>query len=200
MPTGYTAPVEDGTITDLRTFVLLCARAMGACVMQRDDPMDDPPKRREPSAFEGQRVAEYRERLRFLNSLTSEDVKREAQREYDRKIAQYEEYAAKEREANARYNAMAEQVRAWQPPTAMHEEFKSFMLDQLRMSMHDYYTSPEHAPKRLSAEKWLEHEMSEARRMLTHYVKYEEEDRIRVAASNAWIDGLYASLETPVHA
>jgi hypothetical protein len=44
MPTGYTAPVQSGEIVELEDFILLCARAFGACVMQRDEPMKSLPK------------------------------------------------------------------------------------------------------------------------------------------------------------
>jgi len=42
MPTGYTYPVQDGKITELRDFALLCTRGFGALIMMRDEPMDAP--------------------------------------------------------------------------------------------------------------------------------------------------------------
>lgn len=39
MPTGYTAPVVDGEVTELKEFVWRCARAFGALVYLRDDPL-----------------------------------------------------------------------------------------------------------------------------------------------------------------
>jgi hypothetical protein len=43
MPTGYTAAIGEGIEFD--KFVMQCARAMGACVMMRDEPIG--PKLRE---------------------------------------------------------------------------------------------------------------------------------------------------------
>jgi hypothetical protein len=43
--TRYTIGVQDGSIKDFKTFALRCARAFGAGIMQRDDPMDQPPKK-----------------------------------------------------------------------------------------------------------------------------------------------------------
>lgn len=52
MPTGYTASVADGTTTTLRAFALQCARAFGATVTMRDDPMSaEIPERFEPGGF-----------------------------------------------------------------------------------------------------------------------------------------------------
>lgn len=51
MPTGYTAAVEDGTITEFDDFAWQCARAFGALIMMRDDPMSAPiPQKFEPTA------------------------------------------------------------------------------------------------------------------------------------------------------
>ena len=40
MPTGYTAPVQDGKIVTLKDFAWCCARGMGALVTMREAPSD----------------------------------------------------------------------------------------------------------------------------------------------------------------
>lgn len=42
MPTGYTAAVCDGKITEFPAFALQCARAFGALITMRDDAMNAP--------------------------------------------------------------------------------------------------------------------------------------------------------------
>ena len=42
MPTGYTANVEDGTMTELRDYALLCARGIGFTLPIRDEPFETP--------------------------------------------------------------------------------------------------------------------------------------------------------------
>lgn len=37
MPTGYTASVQEGKVTEFRDFAMECARAFGALVMMRDE-------------------------------------------------------------------------------------------------------------------------------------------------------------------
>ena len=44
MPTGYTIDIYNGKKVTFKDFALNCARAFGACVMQRDDPADEKPK------------------------------------------------------------------------------------------------------------------------------------------------------------
>ena len=40
MTTGYTDAVGKGEITEFKDYALLCARAFGACVSMRDEPLD----------------------------------------------------------------------------------------------------------------------------------------------------------------
>lgn len=48
MPTGYTAFIEDGTITTGKEFLKLCSRAFGIAMDVRDEPLSVPT----PSHFE----------------------------------------------------------------------------------------------------------------------------------------------------
>lgn len=75
MPTGYTAGVEDGTVTTLREYALTCARGMGACIMQRDDPMNEPPKKQEPTDYHVKWLAEAKEKLVQLAAMSNEEIK-----------------------------------------------------------------------------------------------------------------------------
>ena len=44
MPTGYTEDIYNGKDVTFKDFALKCARAFGACVHQREDNIDDPPR------------------------------------------------------------------------------------------------------------------------------------------------------------
>jgi hypothetical protein len=51
MPTGYTAMIEEREDVTFREFALTCARAFGACIMQRDNSLAEPPKPREVDKY-----------------------------------------------------------------------------------------------------------------------------------------------------
>ena len=52
MPTGYTYPVADGTITEFSKFALNCSRAFGVLMHMRDEPIDAPiPDKIEPTSY-----------------------------------------------------------------------------------------------------------------------------------------------------
>ena len=71
MPTGYTSIIEDKPGLTLREFALRCARGMGACIMQRDDDMDEPPKAPEPSDYHLEAGKAAESRLRELRGLST---------------------------------------------------------------------------------------------------------------------------------
>ena len=39
MPSGYTEGVASGKVTEFKEYALLCARAFGACISLRDEPL-----------------------------------------------------------------------------------------------------------------------------------------------------------------
>ena len=75
MPTGYTAKLmENGQ--SFQEFVMFCARAMGVCVMMRDDSLDKPiPEKFEPSDYELKEMAKARTELDRLLSMTKKQAK-----------------------------------------------------------------------------------------------------------------------------
>lgn len=193
MPTGYTADVADGKVTDFRTFALRCARAFGATIMQRDDPSDDPPKHRERSDFYDKHLVEARARLARLEAMTVEAADIEAQGEYQQALAHRKERIAENTERRNRYNAMLAEVVEWIPPTSEHVALKTFMIDQLTDSRKfDDFEPP--VPKRRLASQWLREEIAQTRANIARYIDEAAKEDERVGNANAWIDALYDSL------
>ena len=93
MATGYTYPIIE---SDSYAFedLLSCARAFGACIMQRDDPGDALPKLPEPPTYELERVEECRAEVDKFASMTIEDARRARDAEavdVEKKNAEYVE-------------------------------------------------------------------------------------------------------------
>ena len=197
MPTGYTAEVANGKVTDFRTFALRCARQFGATIMQRDDPMEELPKLRVASDYYERSLAESKARLAWLDTLDVEQANDEAAKEYGEAVKQNEKYRAERSLTKTRYEAMLSDVRAWEPPTPEHQELKRFMVQQLTESIDfdckDYSTKP----VRLSGPMWLAREKGKARESIARYTKLYGEELERVEESNRWITALYESLPVP---
>ena len=135
MATGYTHAVADGTLTDPRKFILRCARAMGACIMQREDPMDDPPKPQEPADFYRKSLEEARARRDRLRGMSEREIAEAAKASNDRSRLSRAEAIAHTCEQKSRYQAMLAAVRAWVPPTSEHVGLRDFMVEQLESSI-----------------------------------------------------------------
>lgn len=200
MPTGYTADVGDGKVTDFRTFALQCARNFGATIMQRDDPASELPKLREESDYYAKRVAEAEARIAQLAKMTPEEATLAAQADSEKRLAEHERYAENRRQTRVRYEAMMEKVRAWQPPTPGHESMKKFMLSQLTESIEFDCAGYAPYPHPIHTEAWLQQEREKAHHDLEYAIKSRGEEQVRCANANAWIRALYASLEVEVPA
>jgi len=192
MPTGYTAIIEERADLTFRDFALRCARAMGACIMQRDDPTDDLPKAPEPSDYYVKQKRAAEARLLELRGLRPEGVRALWQADCERIAKSNAESVAKAKETERRYKRMRKMVAAWEPPTKEHEGFRKFMLEQIDMCSSDwkpYTVEPPATPG-----DWLTNALKSAEWDLEYSTKHAAEEVERANERKAWIDALYASL------
>lgn len=96
---------------------------------------------------------------------------------------------------NERLEEMASKVRAWVPPTADHEGLKTFMLEQISISMNrgwaqQYVRDAEDK----SPEGYFINAVSQAVKDVQYHTAAHEKEIARAASRNAWIDQLYNSL------
>lgn len=194
MPTGYTYGVADGTVTDLRTFALICARGMGALVTMRDEPSDAPiPERIEPSDYHSKELAAATARLGALRAMTANEIGLEAAAWNEANEAHKLERVRENNLQRGRYDRMIAETEAWQ---GAPEGLKELMLDQLRSSR-DFDTSDEplkyYEPARTVVE-WLNEELRRIKRNIDYHTKEDAEERRRTDARNAWLRQLHDSL------
>lgn len=201
MPTGYTAPVKDGEITELEPFVLSCARAFGALVLLRDSDQSLEATRRyvetgaylDTSDYHERDLVTARQRLAELEAMTDTEADTAARAAADDVATRNQEIEAERAESQRRYEAMIAKVEAWEPPSADHVEFKEFMLKQLRESIdfdcHPFaLTVPEIAG-------WRERQIKEMTRRIARAEEEIEKQRERNEARRSWVEGLLDSLE-----
>jgi hypothetical protein len=198
MPTGYTAEVADGKVTDFRTFALRCARAFGAAIMQRDDPMNEPPKLREVSDYTLKYVAERQAKLAALDTMTVEQANDAAALAYGEALKEYHASVQRETDTRNRYNAMLAEAVAWEPPTPEHAKLKEFMIQQLTEGRKFDCGYEPTKPVRLSGPMWLAKEKADAARMLGYAHESLEKETASVEQANQWITALYESLAVEI--
>jgi hypothetical protein len=196
MPTGYTADVQDGKITEFADFAMQCARAFGACIMMRDDPADAPiPDVFEPCSYYADAIREdeaHLERLRAMNL----DQRAVAAVEYNAaEFASWEKYETRKKETRQRYEHMLAQVRVWTPPTDDHTEMKKFMEEQLTNSIDfDCGGRQQPMPVPLKRDEWHHKEVAEVERRLARNREENVKEIERAAKRTAWVAALRKSL------
>ncbi len=195
MPTGYTADVADGKVTELEPFVMQLARGMGALILMRDSPHDAPiPEAFEPSDYHTKKLVDLRAERDSIRALTEA----QAQVAADVAIAAYDDARRKAEQEHTdrynRYNAMLAKIVGWQ---GAPEGIKEFGLEQLR-SGRDFdcrqpfkYWMP--APERDGA-AWRDAELARLHREIEYHATEHAKDCERTEGRNSWLRQLRSSL------
>jgi transposase len=194
MPTGYTADLYDLKPITRNEFILQCARAFGATIEQRDEPLSNPPTLRSTNDYTDKNIARAKERIWFVSYWSEQTIAEEAELAYQRDFKAWSEGASKALARRVKYEQMLSDVTAWKPPTPKHEELKKFMIDQLESSIEwDCKIYP--SPARITPKEYAEQEIKAAERDLEYYTQAKEREQNNVDESNDWIRALYKSLE-----
>lgn len=196
MPTGYTATLMESDQT-FQDFVLLCARAFGACIMMRDEPMDAPiPQRFAPSRYNQERVAAANAELARLQSMTNDQKIAFGESRRSERAQCLERILKKEVEQNQRLEKMESLVKQWTPPTPDHAGLKEFMLDQLSISKHDtgYLQRSITETLEKSSMEYYAEAVKGAQRDIEYHTNEQIEEDQRAESRTAWVQQLRASI------
>ena len=197
MPTGYTACINSKPDITFRDFALQCARAFGACIEMRDDPIDRPPPQEvKVDDYHLNAINDAKAQLDRLEKMTpaeraaftknlQEDSKKQAQKSLNEK-----------RTMRTRYNAMLERARNWKITSPDLQNLKDFMISQIEESI-KFDCDEDYCHRELSRpepefEAFLEMARSDIK---YHTVRYQEEVE-RTREKNEWLSSLYESLQT----
>jgi len=196
MPTGFTQLLHDNPDTTTAEFIMRCARAMGACVSMRDEPLSTPiPETLKVDQYYVNRVAETQRRLLELNAMTPEQARNQAHlKQCEANLTRAEELEKYKKIATVIEN-MTKSVTKWRVPTEQHEGLKSFMLEQLGMEnpqwMVDYYSKPVES---LEGDEWLKGEIERAKVDVERAEQRLKEEIESTTTRNEWIKQLRESL------
>lgn len=195
MPTGYTAPVQDGRVTNARDYLMDIARGFGGFIHQRDDPHAPLKLPEVEDSDHVDALREAQEELAELRAMTPDEVAKAIDDEREKAIARKAEREETARIQRERYGAMIEQVEAWQPPTPDHEGVKEFALKQLAESIEfdcrvsDYYDVPATTPQ-----KWLAERIARAERDIEYHTNGVNDARERGEKRRKWCQDFFDSL------
>lgn len=197
MPTGYTADVQSGKVTEFRDFAMCCARAFGALIHMRDDPMSaEIPDAIKPSTDDNEKaLADAEARLAKFRAMTERQAESAAKKAHAKALAAHEAYEAEKRLQRKRYETMLLKVTQWTPPTPDHRGLKKFMQEQLAESIKFDCYKPGDPPLPLSGAAWLHGEIERAQRDVEYHTKQIAEELERAASRTQWVRALRESLD-----
>lgn len=197
MPTGYTADVQSGKVTEFKDFAMQCARAFGALIEMRDEPSNaEIPDEFKPSDYHKKALKNAVIELSRLKSLTKEGASVERDVEEAKRIERRTSREDERVEQKRRYQEMLHKVNTWSPPSGEHVEMKNFMQDQLLKSI-DFDCSPssyDESPIPDAAE-WLSDAIKEAENSVKYHKEQYDKEIDRTNKRNEWIRLLRGSLE-----
>ena len=197
MPTGYTESVKSGQVTEFSDFALRCARAFGALIEMRDEPLTAKiPERVEPdTTYYDDSIETARRRLRELESMLPEEANKESRAEREQNLREIEERKERRKADRMRYEAMLSKVRQWEPPSAEHVGLKEFMekqlVDSIDFDCDDTYDKPDPF---MNGEEWRAEQIRKARKDIDYLTRERQKEVERTESRNAWIRQLLDSL------
>ena len=195
MPTGYTAAIAEGKPVTFPEFVLTCARAFGACIDMRDDPLNAPiPQKFEPSDYHTKAHNAAAKKVKAFQTKGNDALMSEFEKDWSDKLAYHRKRVAETAEKRGRYEDMLVKVAAWNPPTPDHDELKKFMESQLRESI-KFDCHDDEAPNKPTFSAWKAKKLKDLQWDVDYHAKGKREDRERAASRTKWVSDLRASLK-----
>lgn len=196
MATGYTHPVADGEITDIKDFAATCARAFGAFVHQRDDSTKDELRYPEHplGGFYYKALRDARAALTEWLVSTEEDKYREWSEYYNQNRSHLHKSRADNAVKKARYESMIAQLEEISVPTELHN-YRDFMMEQLTTSLEHDCGNPDFTERYyrpMEFVEWVKRQdealRRDAERYKEEYDKEEERYKERVKFINLMAD------------
>ena len=192
MPTGYTAAVEDGTITELRDYALQCARGVDYLAhSDRDTPIPDVV---EPYAYNKNALEKAQARLKGLEGMKTDEIAAAAKNANAERRRREADALAEVRAQNNRHRAMLLKVKDWEPPTREHVPLKENMIDQLERSIKDERWYVEDISAAQTPAEWYAAEIAVAEHDIAYYEKRWRDDQARAEKATTWLRQLRESL------
>lgn len=193
-------PVVAGKLRDLaKKFTPLLdevssSRNFGVCIMQRDEPLDVPP-RVDPIPYYRESLDEAIAKQRTLETMTVAEASRKAKAEHREHVASNKGFRERHAKHQQIYGEMLAKAKAWAAPSADHAGLKKFMIEQLEMSMP--FGEPYQCDETLlTGAQWLDRARKRAADDVRyHSEKWREHDKA-VKRGQLWLDELHASLHT----
>lgn len=196
MPTGYTDGVGKGEVTEFRDYAMLCARAFGACILLRDEPLSSEIPDFEPSDYHVKALAEAEKSLEEFLAMNEAQRRQIHASEHAENVATADKRIAEIEEQRWRYEAMLAKAKAFDSPSPEHDNYAKFLVTQLTESISfdcgtSYY---EELKQPVEFEKWHTEKIKKLRWDVEYHRKGHREEVERTESRNKWVRQLKDAL------
>lgn len=196
MANGYTVGIIDGTIKTFNDYAKLCMKAFGATIQEY--------RKAEPSKYHIEKLEELREQKRKLSETNDkallDGVKKELEADYEDNLKKIEEI----KDAKTRLKDFLQKAKDYEAPTRDHEGIKSFMIEQLKITL-DYdgdYSFYEDSNLKIKAKLnnlnatvvRLE-KLNDIEENIAYHLKSYNKEVERCERANLWVTNFLHSLE-----
>ncbi len=173
-----------------------CARAFGACVEMRDEPLGARiPNKFKPSNYHLEQLEEARQILQGAKMLSNDEAFIDAERLYDETLQGYANLLNSTATTAKRYIGMRAKVKKWKAPTSKHTNFREFMISQLEQSI-DFDCSVSHTevPKRIKPQEYKNMLIKESKRNIEYHTQAYKKEVKSAQLRTEWVMQLRRSL------
>ncbi len=196
MPTGYTADVANGKITDFTEYALQCARNFGACIMLRDEPLSGEIPEFEPSDYYDRSLVEAQVELAEFLAMSELQRRKLHADEHAKNVETADRGIAEKQAERDRYEAMLEKAKAFKSPSREHDNYTKFLVEQLESSIDfdcntKYYDD---LKKPVPFESWQSKKNEDLRKSVAYHQRALREEIERVEGRNKWVHQLKEAL------
>lgn len=194
MPTGYTDPVRKGEVTDLRTFIEMCAHAVIPALYQQSMTTPIPTSvASETDKYDRvmnlrKELDQYKLQLQDYRLWSYADAAADQDRAFHESMKHWKDSEAKRIADLARYESMLAQVKAW-TVTAPIQGLKDFMIEQLESSIKFDCTPSEWGkPVFRTPDEHRAYKIDGVKKSIEHATRNLNDELERRERNQAWLD------------
>lgn len=154
MANGYTYGIEENPNFTAKDFALTCARAFGAFIHQRDQPLSELPKVAEMDTYPAESLERALKEKETWLATPLEDKRGQWQQSMQERREKYDKRVEDFKVMTKRYAEMRATVEAWQVPEELGN-LKNFMLEQIDEAVRWSWNTEPSDPEQETFEQWL---------------------------------------------
>lgn len=195
MPSGYTSDIYEGKDVSAKEFILKCARAFGATILMRDEPLDKEIPTFKPDKFYLSELEKVKQKLEIYKNMSVEEAQKMLDNSFEKEVESYHKRMKNNSELEERYRKVLNGVNQWSPPSDDHIKLKEYAINQLEESIsfdcNQSYLNP---PVKQDATEWLDLMINDTENKIVRYKQQWDEEVKRTNERNEWVKALKESL------